>query len=240
LRLSPKNWRQSELTVRTALRLVAESLASNWVFIRLIIASNEKSGSKKGHWQGVVTLIEHYDLIELRFIKFRLVSRIYRSKTSPRENHCPSLSSTTSATPLGGLWVRPCVVPCLAALAGGPSLGILAPGPISRGTGHANKSSFTALMLSQAISNKTLPENCILNTKPQRGCHSFKTNRLRAASSLISLRLICRACKSTSQRKLESWHAGSSLHVPLIHIFRVFDQFAIDLPCLQKHLSAQT
>ncbi len=57
-------------------------------------------------------------------------------------------------------------------------------------------------------------------------------------SSLISLRLICRACKSTSQRKLESWHAGSSLHVPLIYIF--FDQFAIDMPCLQKHLSAQT
>jgi hypothetical protein len=28
----------------------------------------------------------------------------------PRENHCPSLSSTTSATPLGGLWVRPYAV----------------------------------------------------------------------------------------------------------------------------------
>ena len=55
--------------------------------------------------------------IELRFIKFRLVSRIHQSKMSPRENHCLSLSSTTSATPLGGLWVRPCVVPCLA---GGP------------------------------------------------------------------------------------------------------------------------
>jgi hypothetical protein len=64
---------------------------------------------------------------ELRFtinLKFRLISRIYRSKMGPREKHCPSLSSTTSATPLGGLWVRPCVVPCLA---GGPSPDILAP-----------------------------------------------------------------------------------------------------------------
>jgi hypothetical protein len=52
--------------------------------------------------------------IELRFIKLRLVSGIHQSKTSPRENHCPSLGSTASATPLGGLWVRPCVVPCLA------------------------------------------------------------------------------------------------------------------------------
>ena len=32
---------------------------------------------------------------------------------------------------------------------------------------------------------------------------------LEGQSSLISLRLICRACKSTSQRKLESWHAGT-------------------------------
>ncbi len=47
----------------------------------------------------------------------------------PGENHCPSLSSTTSATPLGGLWVRPCVVPCLA---GGPSPDILAPIEIAR------------------------------------------------------------------------------------------------------------
>ena len=62
--------------------------------------------------------------VELRFIKFRLISRIYQSKLSPRENHCPTLNSTTSATPLGGLWVRPCVVPCLA---GGPSPDIPAP-----------------------------------------------------------------------------------------------------------------
>ncbi len=46
------------------------------------------------------------------------------AKDGPRENHCPSLGSTTSATPIGGLWVRPCVVPCLA---GGPSPDILAP-----------------------------------------------------------------------------------------------------------------
>jgi hypothetical protein len=63
-------------------------------------------------------------LRELHFLKFRLVSRIDRPKMGSRENHCPSLSSITSATPLGGLWVRPCVVPCLA---GGPSPDILAP-----------------------------------------------------------------------------------------------------------------
>jgi hypothetical protein len=39
-----------------------------------------------------------------------------------------SLDSTTSATPLGGLWVRPCVVPCLA---GGPSPDIPVPSPLS-------------------------------------------------------------------------------------------------------------
>ena len=83
------------------------------------------------------------------------------------------------------------------------------------------------------------PENCILDTKPQRGCPQYlRDNLLRVSSPLISLRSICRACKSTSQRKLESWHAGSSLYVPLIYIS--FDQFAVDLPCLQKHLSAQT
>jgi hypothetical protein len=51
-------------------------------------------------------------VFKLRFIKFRLISRIYRSKMGPRENHChgPSLSSITSATPLGGLWVRPYAV----------------------------------------------------------------------------------------------------------------------------------
>jgi hypothetical protein len=49
-------------------------------------------------------------LSELRFIKVRLISRVYQSKfkLSPREDYCPSLCSTTSATPLGGLWVRPC------------------------------------------------------------------------------------------------------------------------------------
>jgi hypothetical protein len=51
-------------------------------------------------------------------IKLRLVSRVYQSKLSPRENHWTSLDSPMSATPLGGLWVRPCVAPCLA---GGPS-----------------------------------------------------------------------------------------------------------------------
>ncbi len=58
------------------------------------------------------------ELRELRFLKFRLIPRIYRPKMGSRESHCPSLSSTTSATPLGDLWVRPCVVSCLA---GGPS-----------------------------------------------------------------------------------------------------------------------
>ena len=33
-------------------------------------------------------------------------------------------------------------------------------------------------------------------------------------SLLVSLRPICRACKSTSQRKLESWHTGTILEVP--------------------------
>ncbi len=43
-------------------------------------------------------------IVELRFLKFRLISRIYRPKVGSRENHCPSLGSTTSAIPLGGLW----------------------------------------------------------------------------------------------------------------------------------------
>ncbi len=40
------------------------------------------------------------------FIKFRL--KFYQPKLSPRENHCPSLNSTTSTIPgpLGGLWVQ--------------------------------------------------------------------------------------------------------------------------------------
>jgi hypothetical protein len=63
-------------------------------------------------------------------IKLRLVSRVYPPKLSPRENHCPSLSSTTSAIPLGGLWARPCVVPsglpCLQ-VTGGRSPDIPAP-----------------------------------------------------------------------------------------------------------------
>jgi hypothetical protein len=44
-------------------------------------------------------------------IKLRLASRIYQSKLSPRENHCPPLRSTASAIPLGGLWARPRVAP---------------------------------------------------------------------------------------------------------------------------------
>ena len=51
----------------------------------------------------------------MRFLKFRLISRIYRPAVGPRENHCPSLSSTTSATLLGGLWVRPVRSPALQA-----------------------------------------------------------------------------------------------------------------------------
>jgi hypothetical protein len=57
--------------------------------------------------------------VEIRFSKLRLASRVYRSKVSPLEDLCPSLDSTTSATPLSGRCVRPaCEVPCLA---GGPS-----------------------------------------------------------------------------------------------------------------------
>ena len=37
----------------------------------------------------------------------------------------------------------------------------------------------------------------------------LRGNLHRVSSPLISLRSICRACKSTSQRKLESWHAGT-------------------------------
>jgi hypothetical protein len=58
-------------------------------------------------------------LVKLRFTKFRLVSsRVHQSELSPLEDHCPSLDSTTSATPLGGRCIRLCVVPCLAC---GPS-----------------------------------------------------------------------------------------------------------------------
>ena len=70
--------------------------------------------------------VRKFDLIELRFIKFRLISRVYQLEPALnlRESHCLSLDSTTSATPLGDPWVRPCAVPCLA---GGPSPDILAP-----------------------------------------------------------------------------------------------------------------
>ena len=63
---------------------------------------------------------------ELRFIKFRLISRVYQLEPALnlRESHCLSPDSTTSATPLGDPWVRLCAVPCLA---GGPSPDILAP-----------------------------------------------------------------------------------------------------------------
>ena len=66
-----------------------------------------------------------FSLIELRFIKFRLISRVYQLEPALnlRESHCLSPDSTTSATPLGDPWVRPCAVPCLA---GGPSPDILA------------------------------------------------------------------------------------------------------------------
>ena len=64
--------------------------------------------------------------VELRFIKFRLISRVYQLEPALnlRESHCLSPDSTTSATPLGDPWVRLCAVPCLA---GGPSPDILAP-----------------------------------------------------------------------------------------------------------------
>jgi hypothetical protein len=37
--------------------------------------------------------------VEIRFSKFRFASRVHRSKLSPLEDLCPSLDSTTSATP---------------------------------------------------------------------------------------------------------------------------------------------
>ena len=55
----------------------------------------------------------------------------------------------------------------------------------------------------------------ILNTKPQRVAPIYFKTLARSSSLLISLRSICRACKSTSQRKLESWHTGSIFYVSL-------------------------
>ena len=80
----------------------------------------EKSTPKQSYLRGSRALIE------LRFIKFRLISRVYQLEPALnlRESHCLSPDSTTSATPLGDPWVRPCAVPCLA---GGPSPDILAP-----------------------------------------------------------------------------------------------------------------
>jgi hypothetical protein len=49
--------------------------------------------------------------------QIQLMSRVYQSKSTG--GSCPSIDTTTSATPPGGRSVRLCVVPCLA---GGPVL----------------------------------------------------------------------------------------------------------------------
>ena len=54
--------------------------------------------------------------------------------------------------------------------------------------------------------------NCNFEHKPTEGLPQYIwDNRHRVSSLLFSLRSICRAWKGTSQRKLESWHAGTRL-----------------------------
>jgi hypothetical protein len=92
---------------------------------RAAFSSHQRSGVGPG-CHSTTTSVRRQVLIEIRFIKFRLISstsstRVYQSKLSPLEDHCPSLDSATSATlPQGARSVRPPrVVPCLQCPAGG-------------------------------------------------------------------------------------------------------------------------
>ena len=83
-----------------------------------------------------------FSLIEIRFIKFRLASRVHKSKLSPLEDHWTSArrDSTTSATlPQGGRSVRvwsPALQAGPLALSGSPDTPEQALHPPSRSRGR--------------------------------------------------------------------------------------------------------